>query len=74
MTKVLEAEISEELSMKELYQLNHTMQHLDTLQNFSAIGFFSISRSTLRGMCSAAITYLIILVQFRKGTPVTPHL
>ena len=74
MSKKLEAKINEELSMREVYQLNHTMQRLNALECFSALGFFSISRSTLRGMCSAAITYLIILIQFRKGTPVTPHL
>ena len=74
MSKKLEAELNEELSMKEAYRLNRTMQRLNALKSFSALGFFSISRSTLRGMCSAAITYLIILIQFRKGTPVTPHL
>ena len=42
------------------------------VEHFSALKFFPISRSTLKGMAATAVTYLIILIQFKSGTPVTP--
>ena len=69
----MEESVKDDFSLKELYLFKQTIKSLETLPPFSANGFFSISRETLRSMCSAAVTYLIILVQFRGGTPVTPH-
>ena len=34
----------------------------------SGLGFFTIERSTITGMLSTAVTYIIILVQFRMST------
>jgi len=42
------------------------------VEHFTALKFFPISRSTLKGMAATAVTYLIILIQFKSGTPVTP--
>ena len=42
------------------------------VEHFSALRFFPISRGTMKGMVATAVTYLIILIQFKSGTPVTP--
>ena len=42
------------------------------VEHFSALRFFPISRGTMKGMAATAVTYLIILIQFKSGTPVTP--
>ena len=34
----------------------------------TGLGFFTIERSTITGMLSTAVTYIIILVQFRMST------
>ena len=47
-------------------------QQLTRVDHLTALGYFPISRATLRGMASAAVTYLIILIQFKSGNPVTP--
>ena len=47
----------------------HQVSRVD---HFSALRFFPISRGTLKGMAATAVTYLIILIQFKSGTPVTP--
>ena len=53
-------------------KLRRTAKKLATVGHLSACGFFDISRSTLGAMTGTAVTYLIILVQFKSGTPVTP--
>jgi hypothetical protein len=73
LSKRLEEQVGNELTAREFYMLKQTVKRLENLNPFSANGFFSISRDTLRSMCSAAVTYLIILIQFRGGSPVTPR-
>jgi hypothetical protein len=36
------------------------------LERFSAIGFFSIDRSTLLGVMSAIVTYLVIMLREKQ--------
>ena len=38
---------------------------IEKTEPFNGMGFFSITRGTLTGMLSIAVTYIIILVQFR---------
>jgi hypothetical protein len=52
--------------------LRRVAKQLAGAQHFTAMGYFPISRATLQGMAATAATYLIILVQFKSGTPVTP--
>ena len=43
-------------------------QELERRGPLSGLGFFTIERSTITGMLSTAVTYIIILVQFRMST------
>ena len=69
----LEAAFTENLTAGEVSRLQRTTKLVDKLDHFTALGFFSISRDTLKSMCSTATTYLIILIQFKAGSPVTPR-
>ena len=69
----LENALSANMTTVEVATLQRTAQIVDSLDHFSALGFFSVSRDTLKSMCSTAITYLIILIQFKAGSPVTPR-
>ena len=60
-------------SVLEVANNERMMKKIDSIEYFSGLGFFSVSRATLKSMCSTAITYLIILIQFKSGTPVTPR-
>ena len=73
MAERLGNEISVNQTAGEVALLEWNIHKLATLDHFSALGFFSVSRDTLRSMCSTAITYLIILIQFKSGDPVTPR-
>ena len=44
------------------------LQELERRGPLSGLGFFTIERSTITGMLSTAVTYIIILVQFRMST------
>ena len=74
LSEKVESMINDEMSPKEFYILKKTVKALNNMPLFSAYGFFTISRGTLRSMFSAAITYLIIIIQFRGGRPVTPNI
>ena len=69
----LENALSANIAAGEVAILQRTAKLVDELDHFSALGFFSVSRDTLKSMCSTAITYLIILIQFKAGSPVTPR-
>ena len=69
----LENALSANMTAGEVAMLQRTVKFVDELDHFSALGFFSVSRETLKSMCSTAITYLIILIQFKAGSPVTPR-
>jgi hypothetical protein len=43
-------------------------QELEATGPLSGLGFFTIERSTITAMVSTAVTYIIILVQFRMST------
>ena len=69
----LENELSAHMKAGEVEILHRTVKLVDELEHFSALGFFSVLRDTLKSMCSTAKTYLIILIQFKAGSPVTPR-
>ena len=48
------------------------LRDIDNLEPVSGYGLFEVTRGTLTSMVSTSITYLIILIQFKSGTPVTP--
>ena len=73
LSRPLENELSANMAAGEVAILQRTAKLVDELDHFSALGFFSVSRDTLKSMCSTAITYLIILIQFKAGSPVTPR-
>ena len=58
MVKMLPEVQSSTLSLKELERQGP----------LTGLGFFTIERGTLTGMLSTAVTYIIILVQFRMST------
>jgi len=41
-----------------------TIHQIETEKPFSALGFFTVERSTLTSLLATIITYLIILKQF----------
>ena len=43
------------------------LREVDRLKPLSGYGLFSVERSTLTSMVSVAITYLIILIQFKMA-------
>ena len=43
------------------------LRDIDNLEPLSGYGLFEVDRSTLTGMISVAITYLIILIQFKQS-------
>ena len=47
--------------------LSHLEQELQRLEPISAMGLFTVERATITSMFSTAITYIIILVQFRMS-------
>ena len=43
-------------------------QEIESLGPLTGLGFFNIEKSTLTSMVSTALTYIIILVQFKMST------
>ena len=43
-------------------------QEIESLGPLTGLGFFDIEKSTLTSMVSTALTYIIILVQFKMST------
>jgi len=58
----------EEGSSRQKEEANIVLQELERRGPLSGLGFFTIERSTITGMLSTAVTYIIILVQFRMST------
>ena len=44
------------------------LRDIDNLEPLSGYGLFGVDRSTLTSMISVAITYLIILIQFKQSS------
>ena len=44
------------------------MQELETTGPLTGLGLFTIERNTITSMLSVAVTYIIILVQFRMSS------
>ena len=44
------------------------LREIDNLEPLSGYGLFGVDRSTLTSMISVAITYLIILIQFKQSS------
>ena len=53
-------------------ELRRVAKQVGRVEHLTALGFFPICRGTLQAMAATAATYLIILVQFKSGVPVTP--
>ena len=63
--KVLEGLSLDMDNPRELLQLNYLMKDIERTKPLSGNGLFQIDRSCLTGMVSVAVTYIIILVQFK---------
>ena len=46
--------------------LDHVIRDIDRLGAMSPLGLFSVDRGILTSMLSVSVTYLIILIQFRR--------
>ena len=44
------------------------LRDIDNLEPLSGYGLFGVDRSTLTSMISVAITYIIILIQFKQSS------
>ena len=69
-SKKVFATLSRRFLLRSILAQNY--HQVSRVEPFSALRFFPISRGTLKGMAATAVTYLIILIQFKSGTPVTP--
>ena len=46
----------------------YSFQEIESLGPLTGLGYFNIEKSTLTSMVSTALTYIIILVQFKMST------
>ena len=70
LTKPLESKIDEyEMNPPTNYhfilRLGHLIRDIDRVKPISPLGLFSLDRTILTGSISVAITYIIVLIQFR---------
>ena len=63
-----EANFVLQVFLKKTLKLFSLFKELERQGPLSGLGFFTIERSTITGMLSTAVTYIIILVQFRMST------
>ena len=64
--KALELTLMESADLREREQIRLLIKEIENVQPFNGNGYFTITKSTLTSMASTSITYLIILLQFRK--------
>ena len=63
-----EANFVLQVFLKKTLKLFSLFKELERQGPLSGLGFFTIERSTITGMLSTAVTYIIILMQFRMST------
>ena len=67
LTRALQVELLYETEELERQKIRNVIKEIEKTHALTVKGFFEITRSTLTGMVSVGITYVIILVQFKMS-------